>query len=178
MPLPFIRMLGVAGFLIPIVSILAALTLQPVLLSYYGRRGTARHRIRRGAPVEPEQGLWARLARSIMARPWVYFLSGTAVLVAAAVPAFWIQVTPGSTFGIPRESQSVRGFDLLRLAVGPGATAPAQVLIEASSGSVTSPPTQAAVRRLIAALRADPRSRSSTPGSARASSTRPTTTSS
>ena len=41
MPLPFIRMLGVAGFLIPIVSILAAATLQPVLLSYYGR---ARHR--------------------------------------------------------------------------------------------------------------------------------------
>ncbi len=42
MPLPFIRMLGVAGFLIPIVSILGAVTLQPVLLSYYGRRGTVR----------------------------------------------------------------------------------------------------------------------------------------
>ena len=40
MPLPFIRMLGVAGFLIPIVSIVGAVTLQPVLLSYYGRTGT------------------------------------------------------------------------------------------------------------------------------------------
>jgi RND superfamily putative drug exporter len=156
MPLPFIRMLGVAGFLIPIVSILAAVTLQPVLLSYYGRRGTARHRIRRGTPVDPEHGLWARLARSIMGRPLVYFLGGTAVLVAAAVPAFWIQVTPGSTFGIPRASQSVRGFDLLRRAVGPGAIAPAQILVEAGSGSVTSAPTQAAVRRLIVSLRADP----------------------
>ena len=156
MPLPFIRMLGVAGFLIPVVSILAACTLQPVLLSYYGRRGTARHRIRRGAPVDPEHGLWARLARSIMARPLVYLLGGTAVLVAAAVPAFWIQVTPGSTFGIPRASQSVRGFDLLRRAVGPGAIAPAQILVEARSGSVLSAPTQAAVRRLIVSLRADP----------------------
>ena len=45
MPLPFIRMLGVAGFLIPIVSIVCAVTLQPVLLSFYGRRGTARHRV-------------------------------------------------------------------------------------------------------------------------------------
>src|SRR5262249_47284295 len=45
MPLPFMRMMGVAGFLIPVVSILAALTLQPVLLSYYGRRGVARKRV-------------------------------------------------------------------------------------------------------------------------------------
>src|ERR1039458_10113113 len=33
MPVPFMRSLGVAGFLVPLVSIAAALTLQPVLLS-------------------------------------------------------------------------------------------------------------------------------------------------
>ncbi|HWE80340.1 MAG TPA: MMPL family transporter, partial [Gaiellaceae bacterium] len=156
MPLPFIRMLGVAGFLIPIVSILAAVTLQPVLLSYFGRRGTARHRILRREPIDPEDGLWARLARSIMKRPIAYLIGGTSVLLAAAVPAFWIQVTPGSSFGIPRTPQSVRGFDLLREAVGPGAVAPAQIVVEAGSGSVLASPTQAALRRLIAELRADP----------------------
>jgi RND superfamily putative drug exporter len=156
MPLPFMRMLGVAGFLIPIVSILAAASLQPVLLSYYGRRGTARRRILPGEPADPETGLWARLARSIMARPWAYLVGGVSVLVAAAVPAFFIQVTPGSTFGIPRTSQSVRGFDLLREAVGPGAVAPSQVLVDAGAGSVLAAPTQAAVRRLIAELRRDP----------------------
>ena len=109
MPLPFIRMLGVAGFLIPVVSIVAALTLQPVLLSCYGRRGTARKRLLRREPVDPADGLWARLARSIMARPFLYLAAGTAVLVAAAVPAFWIQVTPGSTLRDPAH-----------LAVGPG----------------------------------------------------------
>ena len=50
MPLPFIRMLGVAGFLIPVVSIVGAVTLQPVLLSYYGRKGTVRHRLLRREP--------------------------------------------------------------------------------------------------------------------------------
>ena len=120
MPLPFMRMMGVAGFLIPIVSILAAATLQPALLSYYGRRGTARKRILPGEPIDPEHGFWARLARSIMARPFVYLAAGTALLVAAAVPAFFLQVTPGSTFGIPRSPQSVQGFDLLRRAVGTG----------------------------------------------------------
>ena len=156
MPLPFIRMLGVAGFLIPIVSIAAAVTLQPALLSVYGRRGTVRHRVLRRPPVDPEHGFWARLAATIMARPIPFLAGGTAVLVAMAIPVFWLQLTPGSTFGIPRSSQSVQGFDLLRRAVGPGAVAPAQILVEARSGSVLAAPTQAAVRRLVAALERDP----------------------
>src|SRR5207249_2991909 len=42
MPLPFMRSMGVGGFLIPLVSMAAATTLQPALLSLYGRKGTAR----------------------------------------------------------------------------------------------------------------------------------------
>jgi RND superfamily putative drug exporter len=156
MPLPFIRMLGVAGFLIPVVSILAALTLQPALLSYYGRRGTARHRLLPGREAAPGEGFWAGLARSIMARPWLYLAGGSAVLIAMALPALRLQVTPGSTFGIPRTSQSVRGFDLLRAAVGPGAVAPAQILVVANGGSVLAAPTQAAIDRLVANLGTDP----------------------
>ncbi len=91
-----------------------------------------------------------------MARPLVFLLAGSAVLVAMAIPAFWIQVTPGSTFGIPRTSQSVRGFDLLRKAVGDGAVAPAQILVVSTSGSVLSPETNAAVARLVASLERDP----------------------
>ena len=67
MPLPFIRMLGVSGFLIPVVSIVGALTLQPVLLSYYGRRGMVRHRVLPARPPKPERdGWWAGLR----ARSW------------------------------------------------------------------------------------------------------------
>jgi len=156
MPLPFMRMMGVAGFLIPCVSILAAATLQPALLSFYGRRGTARRRILPGEPLDPERGGWARLARSIMARPAAYLAAGTALLVAAAVPAFFLELTPGSTFGIPRSPQAIRGFDLLRDAVGPGAVAPAQVLVHTREGSVLEPRVQAAVGRLVASARRDP----------------------
>jgi RND superfamily putative drug exporter len=157
MPLPFMRMMGVAGFLIPIVSILAAVTLQPALLSYYGRRGTARKRILPGEPVDPERGMWARLARSIMARPVVYLTIGAAALVAAAIPAFALHLTPGSTFGIPRTPQAVQGFDLLRRAVGPGAVAPAEVLVDAGApGAAVTPRVQAAIGRLVAAGERDP----------------------
>src|SRR5207249_4234298 len=77
MPLPFMRSMGVGGFLIPLVSIAAAATLQPALLSIYGQRGVRRVRVaaflrnRLGLPLprfagtaDAERSVWARLARS------------------------------------------------------------------------------------------------------------------
>jgi RND superfamily putative drug exporter len=154
-PVPFMRLMGVAGFLIPVASIIAAATLQPVLLSLYGRRGVARKRILPGEPRDPDQGLWARLARSIMRRPVVYLAVGASLLVAVGIPAFFIQVTPGSTFGIPRTPQSVRGFDVLTRAIGPGAVSPTQIVVH-TDRSVRDAAVQRALGRLVAALRADP----------------------
>src|SRR4029079_12018695 len=71
MPLPFIRAIGVAGVLIPLVSLLAAATLQPALLVIYGRRGTHRAPVAQWLPLPVQQvgddvepRVWARLARS------------------------------------------------------------------------------------------------------------------
>src|SRR5207237_5527633 len=61
MPLPFMQSMGVGGFLIPLFSIAAAVTLQPALLSLFGRRGTKRKRILRGTPHAVDEGLWATL---------------------------------------------------------------------------------------------------------------------
>ena len=167
-PVPFIRSIGLAGFLLPLLSIVAALTLQPALLHVFGPRGVRKHhvapRLRRlGIPLpqlpattDIDKGFWARLARSIMKRPALWLAAGTAVLIAAAVPAYALQVTPGSTMGIPRTPQSVRGFDLLRAAVGPGAISPSQVLIDAGpGGSALSPANVAAIDRLETALHGD-----------------------
>jgi RND superfamily putative drug exporter len=151
MPLPFMRMMGIAGFLIPVTSIAAAATLQPVLLHAYGRRGTARKRLLPGEPLDPEDGFWARLARSIMRRPLVYLALGAALLVAAGVPAFWLATSPGSSFGIPRAPNAVAGFDVLRQAVGAGAVAPTQVVVDRNGTDVG-----AAVARLARELDRDP----------------------
>jgi putative drug exporter of the RND superfamily len=169
MPLPFIRSIGIGGFLIPFVSIAAAATLQPALLSLYGRRGAKRvavaARLRRlGLPLprfagstDPQRGVWARLARSIMRRPVIYLAIGATALAAAAVPVYALQLTPGSVDGIPRYPQSVRGFDLLTKAVGPGVVSPSQLVVDAGAGgNVLAPRTQAAVARFIRRVRADP----------------------
>jgi uncharacterized membrane protein YdfJ with MMPL/SSD domain len=170
MPLPFMRSMGVGGFLIPIVSILAAATLQPALLSIYGRRGTHRApvaaflRDRLHLPVrvaehpdDVEHRFWARLARSIMRRKWRYVTVITALLVAAAIPVAWLQLTPGATAGIPQYPQSVRGLKVLEEALGPGAIAPAQVLVDSGRpGGVRTAPVQASIARLVAEVDRDP----------------------
>jgi len=169
-PVPFVRSLGIGGFLIPVVSIVAALTLLPVLLSLNGRRGAARVRVaeavrarlriplpRAGSTGDLEQGLWARYARSIMRRPLAYVTAGALVLALAAVPAFGLRLTPGSADGIPRFPQSVQGFDLLRRAAGPGALSPNQLLVDAGrSGGVFGRDLQAAIARLEVRLHSDP----------------------
>jgi putative drug exporter of the RND superfamily len=156
-PLPFIRSIGVGGFLIPIASIAAALTLQPALLSLYGRRGVQRIPVLpRRWRAEGDTGFWHRLAWSIMRRPLAYLFAGSALLLAAGVPVFALHLTPGSAEGIPRFPQAVRGFDLLKGSIGSGAISPTQVVVDSGrAGGVRSPEVQAAIARLGASVRAD-----------------------
>ena len=169
MPLPFMRSMGVGGFLIPLVSIAAAATLQPALLSVYGRRGTRRVHVaeflRRKlhlplphlAGADVEHGFWARLARGIMRRPVAFLAAGVALLVALAIPVYALLLTPGSAQGIPQTPQAVRGLNVLRAAVGPGALSPSAIVIDAGPDrSVRAPGIQVAVQRLRAGLEADP----------------------
>ena len=81
-PVPFVRSIGVGGFVVPLASIAAASTLQPALLSFAGRRGARRVpvaaflRSRLGLPlpqlrgtVDVDNGFWARFARDDHAPP-------------------------------------------------------------------------------------------------------------
>jgi RND superfamily putative drug exporter len=169
MPLPFMQSMGVGGFLIPLMSIVAASTLQPALLSVFGRRGTRRVHVaafvrdrlrvplpRLPATADPERGFWARLARSIMRTPVAYLVVGATVLVAAAVPVFDLQLTPGSASGTPQSPESIRGFNVLRRAVGPGTLAPTQIVVETGGGSILDARHRRALTALVARVRRDP----------------------
>ena len=157
-PLPFVRSIGVGGFLIPLASIAAALTLQPALLSIYGRRGVARIPVlpKRFGRREADNGFWHRLAGAIMRRPLAFLGVGAALLVAAALPVSGLKLTPGSASGIPQFPQSVRGFDVLKQSIGPGATSPTQVVVDSGRpGGVRAPDVQAAIARLAERIRTD-----------------------
>jgi RND superfamily putative drug exporter len=154
-PVPFVRSLGIGGLLIPLVSVAAATTLLPALLSVYGRRGSRRIRLTRCG--RSRSGFWHRLARSIMRRPLLFLAGGSAVLLLAAAPAFALRLTPGSADGVPRALPSVYGFDLLRGALGAGALSPTQLVIDSGRrGGSATPLVRAAITRLTTQLRADP----------------------
>ena len=169
-PVPFIRSIGVGGFLVPLASIAAAATLQPVLLSFAGRRGARRvpvaaflrSRLGIQLPVLPgtvdiESGFWARLARSIMRRPVPYLVGGIAILLACAAPAIFLRVTPGSISALPQFPESVRGLTLLRHGAGAGALTPTEIVVDAgAAGAARSKAVHAAIERLGDELFHDP----------------------
>jgi putative drug exporter of the RND superfamily len=134
-PVPFIRTLGVAGLLLPLVAIAAATTLQPALLALLGRRVARAPRL--ALP-------WARLARSVMRRPYAIVFTAAAVLVLAAVPLRSLELTPGSFASLPSSLESVRGIQLLRSGFGAGALTPTQIVVTGNA--------HAATRRLTNAL--------------------------
>ncbi len=138
-PVPFIRSMGVGGVLIPIASVAAGLTLQPALLSLLGARLTG---------TRTEGAFWGRLARTIMSRPRLFLAAGSAALLALAVPALTLHVTPGSLTGIPSSTDSVRGYDALRNALGAGIVTPTHLVIEDGGAAATN--------RLVDALAKDP----------------------
>jgi RND superfamily putative drug exporter len=160
MPLPFIRGFGVAGLTIPIVSVVCALTLLPVLL-YFTADGLDRVRLRPrgsvlGRPAELEGSFWMRLSRAIMRRPGRYLALSLALLLAAAIPAFWIDVGPGTNEGIPQTLESTRALDTLGAAAGEGATAPTEIVVDTGrAGGADDPAVREALARLQAGLESD-----------------------
>jgi putative drug exporter of the RND superfamily len=160
MPLPFMRGFGLAGLLIPLVSVLAAVTILPVLL-YWLEDRLDRVRLVPKQIVErrddPEHGFWPRLARTIMRRPAVFAAATTAGLVLAATPLLALQLGPGSNKGIPQDLEAVRGLAILSSAVGDGALSPTEIVVDTGrAGGASDPQVQSAVGRLVAGLEADP----------------------
>jgi putative drug exporter of the RND superfamily len=158
-PVPFIRTMGLAGLLIPLVSIAAALTLQPALLSFCGRRALTGWRLSRLLPkrLHRHRAPWAALARAIMRHPLAVLVPTTALLLAAAAPIVFLQLGPGSLSSLPRSMPATQGLVVLRHGFGPGALTPTEVVVDAGSAGVARrPAVHAAVARLTDRLFHDP----------------------
>ena len=130
-PVPFIRSLGAAGLVVPFVSVLAAITLQPVALYYLGAAGV-RPRFIKGVfnRSDEMQGFWAKIATLVIKRPWHVLVSGLLVLLIAASSIAWLQLTPTSLRAIPTGIESSKGLNFVVDHVGPGIVTPTVVVID------------------------------------------------
>jgi uncharacterized membrane protein YdfJ with MMPL/SSD domain len=159
MPLPFMRGFGLAGLLIPLVSVLAAMTLLPVLL-YWLEDRLDRIRLVPKRILERradhERGFWARLAPAIMRRPLVFAGMTAALLLLLAWPVTRLELGPGSNEGVPQNLEATKGLNVLAAAVGEGAIAPTDIVIDTGKpGGASDPEVTAALQRLTGQLRGD-----------------------
>jgi RND superfamily putative drug exporter len=92
-----------------------------------------------------------------MHRPLVVLMPVTALLLAAAAPVLYLQLSPGSLTSLPRATESARGLAGLTSAFGPGALTPTQIVVETRGpGDARQPNVRAAVVRLTNTLFHDP----------------------
>src|SRR2546423_2468827 len=126
LPVPFLRSVGYGGMLIPLVAIVAALTLLPVTLAAWGPR-LDRHRIHR-ARTTFSRGR-ADCGRLIARRRWLARRAGLAIILALAIPALSMNTGQPSTAAFPTNQPPAPALQALNGQGVPSAVVfPVQVL--------------------------------------------------
>ena len=133
LPLPLLRGMGIGGMLIPVVSVLASLTLLPALLAVLGTRINSvrvmpRRFVDRG---HPEDGAWGRWARFVLRRPVAVAAAGVAVVAVLAGLGTQLNANEAQLKYFPGTGTAIAGRDQLAAAgISPGVMKPLNVLVE------------------------------------------------
>ncbi|HEY6836450.1 MAG TPA: MMPL family transporter [Gaiellaceae bacterium] len=133
LPLPFIRSMGIGGMLIPLVSVLAAITLLPAMLATLGTRiNSVRVMPKRFVDQgHPEDGFWGRWARFVLRRPIVVAAIG--LTIVGVLVSYGLQLTPNEAQlkNFPGSGDAIAGRSALAAAhISPGVMKPFNVLVE------------------------------------------------
>jgi RND superfamily putative drug exporter len=127
LPVPFLRSVGYAGMLIPLVSVLVAITLLPVVLATVGP-GIDWPRIRREADGSR---LWRAWGRWTVRRPLLAAAFGLAILLPLAWSATRIEFGTGDVDALASSGEAADAVDTLQATnLGAGALAPFLALAE------------------------------------------------
>jgi uncharacterized membrane protein YdfJ with MMPL/SSD domain len=169
-----IRSMAMGAIIVVAVSILAAVTLLPVLMRLLGRRAYARGRIalavsrvarnwrnlrrRRGstAPGVARMGFWERWTARVTRRPGVAAVASAAVMLTLAVPALSLEFGDGALRQFPAGNETRVGAELAARELGPGSSGPTQIVAELDRGTAAEPSNRAALRAYVADLQRDP----------------------
>jgi RND superfamily putative drug exporter len=129
-PVPALRSMGIAGMLIPLVSVSAVLTLLPALLSSVGPR-IDYPRIRKEGTASRGWSAWARL---IVRHRRLATAAAVAMLAILITPVFSLTIGPGSSLeSLARNGPRYNALHTLTDGgVGTGILTPIEVLVPAS----------------------------------------------
>jgi RND superfamily putative drug exporter len=133
LPLPLLRGMGIGGMLIPLVSVLASLTLLPAVLAVLGTRINSvrvmpKRLIDRG---HPEDGAWGRWARFVLRRPVAVAAVGLVIVAVLAGLGTQLNANEAQLKYFPGTGTAIAARDQLANAgISPGVMKPLNVLVE------------------------------------------------
>jgi putative drug exporter of the RND superfamily len=130
LPLPFLRSVGYGGMLIPLISVIVASTLLPVVLSKVGSRLDWPH-VRTDDQASRSWTSWAQL---VVRRRWVAAIGAAAVLAALVLAATSLQPGLPNVNTIAKQGDAKQGLLALeRSGIGSGALLPNEALVEGAT---------------------------------------------
>ena len=129
----FLNGMAIAASLAVLMTMTAALTALPALLSRFGHRvGRPGRRERRRNAVEApaRPGFWSRWAMVVQARPWPAAIAGLAILGVLAAPVFSMRLASSDAGNNPTHDTTRKAYDLLAQGFGKGFNGPLQIVTE------------------------------------------------
>jgi RND superfamily putative drug exporter len=129
----FLNGMAVAASVGVLMTMVAALTALPALLSRFGHRvGRAGRRERRRTAAEnaARLGFWQRWAMVVQARPWPAAIAGLAILAVLAAPVFSMRLASSDAGNNPTHDTTRQAYDLLAQGFGKGFNGPLQIVTE------------------------------------------------
>ena len=147
----FIYGVAVAASIAVLFTVMAALTLLPALLGFFGTRAlgrTARRKLAIGElTISDESPRWRRWARTLRDRPALFAAVAAAVMLTIAIPFFSMQLGSADAGSDPAASTTRHAYDLLAKGFGPGYNGPLQLVAQ-----VDNPAQVAAFTKVTAAV--------------------------
>jgi putative drug exporter of the RND superfamily len=125
----FLYGLAIASSLAVLMTMLAALSVLPALLSRFGER-IGRGRRPRGpaqatsSPGRPSGGFWVRWSQFIERHPWPVAIAGLAVMLVLASPALALRLGNSDAGNNPPDQTTRQAYDLLARGFGRGFNGP------------------------------------------------------
>jgi uncharacterized membrane protein YdfJ with MMPL/SSD domain len=168
-----IRSMATGAIIVVAISILAAVTLLPVLMRLFGKRAYARGRTavvtglvlrawrnlprRRGstAPDARRADFWQRWTDRVTRRPLLAATASASVLLVMAIPALSLEFGDGALRQFPKDNETRVGAELAAKKLGPGASGPVVVAARFDSGFRSSPANRRALAAYVERVRAD-----------------------
>jgi putative drug exporter of the RND superfamily len=138
LPLPFIRSIGIGGLLIPLVSVIAAITLLPAILSTLGTKVNSLRVLPKRLMDDghAEDGWWGRWAGFVVRHPWPIAAVGLVIVGALVFEGFQLNPSEAQVKYYPGSGDAIDGRQALAAAgISAGVMKPFVVLVNPGTSS-------------------------------------------